>query len=107
MVLSADDGLDVAYFGDDLVEMQFGQGIPTSRDICRFCFRCVIRRVILMDPVCPEHEHWQTREGLNPLLNGPWFTEHDTKAWEAVLENQPALAENLRVLGQRNLNVER
>jgi hypothetical protein len=31
-------------------DMRFGQGIPTSRTT-----------------LCPEHEHWQQRSGVNPL----------------------------------------
>lgn len=33
-----------------LEDMRFGQGIPTSRT-----------------SLCPEHEHWQQRSGVNPL----------------------------------------
>jgi len=33
-----------------LEDMRFGQGIPVSRN-----------------GLCPEHEHWQQRSGVNPL----------------------------------------
>lgn len=41
---------DRARFGDALEDMNFGQGLPLSRD-----------------SLCPEHEHWQQRSGVNPL----------------------------------------
>ncbi|KAK4685819.1 cell division control protein 7, partial [Tremellales sp. Uapishka_1] len=44
------DGKHVAFFSNDLIEMQFGQGIPESRD-----------------SLCPEHQHWQDRVQFNPL----------------------------------------
>ncbi|BEJ11324.1 hypothetical protein CspHIS471_0107460 [Cutaneotrichosporon sp. HIS471] len=44
------DGQHQARFGDMWEDMRFGQGFPSSRDM-----------------LCPEHEHWQQRSGVNPL----------------------------------------
>lgn len=41
---------DQARFGDMWEDMRFGQGIPPTRE-----------------SLCPEHEHWQQRSGVNPL----------------------------------------
>ncbi|WOO79374.1 Cell cycle serine/threonine-protein kinase hsk1 [Vanrija pseudolonga] len=44
------DGQHQAQFGDILEDMRFGQGFPPVRGA-----------------LCPEHEHWQQRSGVNPL----------------------------------------
>ncbi|BEI88049.1 uncharacterized protein CcaverHIS019_0107670 [Cutaneotrichosporon cavernicola] len=44
------DGQHQARFGDMWEDMRFGQGFPCSRDM-----------------LCPEHDHWQQRSGVNPL----------------------------------------
>ncbi|WVQ95610.1 hypothetical protein IAU59_002708 [Kwoniella sp. CBS 9459] len=45
-----------AYFHPDMSELQFGQGIPATRD-----------------SLCAEHEHYQQRFQINPLGTRPWL----------------------------------
>lgn len=50
---------DQARFDDMWNDMRFGQGLPPARDA-----------------LCPEHEHWQQRSGVNPL-GAAWGATHD------------------------------
>ncbi|GMK54719.1 hypothetical protein CspeluHIS016_0113050 [Cutaneotrichosporon spelunceum] len=74
------DGQHKARFGDMWEEMRFGQGFPSSRDT-----------------LCPEHEHWQERSGVNPLgaawgatLNDEYYrhagfhVDEDFEGWDDI-----------------------
>ncbi|WVF68054.1 hypothetical protein IAT40_002817 [Kwoniella sp. CBS 6097] len=50
------DGRHRAYFHPEMGELQFGQGIPATRDA-----------------LCAEHEHFQQRFQINPLSTRPWL----------------------------------
>ncbi|KAK8850506.1 hypothetical protein IAR55_004424 [Kwoniella newhampshirensis] len=47
-----------AYLHPDMRDLQFGQGVPASRDT-----------------LCPEHEHYQQRFLLNPLTTRRWVAQ--------------------------------
>ncbi|OCF43627.1 CDC7 protein kinase [Kwoniella heveanensis CBS 569] len=52
------DGKHRAYFHPELGEMQFGQGVPATRD-----------------SLCAEHEHYQQRYQINPLSTRQWLAQ--------------------------------
>ncbi|WRT70669.1 uncharacterized protein IL334_007667 [Kwoniella shivajii] len=53
-----EDGRHRAYLHPDMRDLSFGQGIPPSRD-----------------SLCPEHEHYQERFQINPLVTRRWVTQ--------------------------------
>ncbi|WWD07323.1 hypothetical protein V865_005421 [Kwoniella europaea PYCC6329] len=76
-----EDGRHRAYFHPDMRELPFGQGIPPTRD-----------------SLCPEHEHYQERFQINPLVTRRWVNQAAEDADEAqegdeedfVVESEPS-----------------
>lgn len=50
------------------MDMQFGMGIPTSTNECESIYLIGFSSCT-NNSVCPEHEHYQHRTGLDPLLS--------------------------------------
>ncbi|WVW80868.1 hypothetical protein I302_102858 [Kwoniella bestiolae CBS 10118] len=71
-----EDGRHRAYFHPDMRELPFGQGIPPSRD-----------------SLCPEHEHYQERFQINPLVTRRWVIQAAEEIDPETQEDQDEEAE--------------
>lgn len=75
------DNLDRALIGMSAVDMHFGMGIPVSVNECEITLTLLLDSMLIIQ-VCPEHQHFEQRTGLDPLQ----FRQHHHQSRQPILE---------------------